>query len=79
MVLSGIQPKALLQNDLFSVKQNRSRKNATDIMDKINKRIGSNTIQLAGSGLKKDWQARCTYSSPQYTTNWKQLAIAYAH
>ena len=76
IVLSGLQPRTLLQNDLF---QTEHQQKHSDILDKINNKLGSNTLQLAGSGLKKAWQARCTYSSPHYTTNWQQLAIAYAY
>lgn len=78
IVLSDLQSKTLSQEDLFETPLQQQPNNSAGIIDKINQKMGGNTIQLAGSGLKKNWQARCTYSSPQYTTNWKQLAVAYA-
>jgi len=47
-----------------------------DTLDRINRRMGSGTLQLLGEGVQKGWSMRRENVSPRYTTEWAELAIA---
>ncbi|NLO12225.1 MAG: DUF4113 domain-containing protein, partial [Candidatus Cloacimonetes bacterium] len=49
------------------------RKILMDIMDKINRQSGRDTLFYASSGIQRDWQMRRARLSPAYTTRWKDL------
>ena len=45
-------------------------------LDRINRRMGSGTLQLLGEGVRKSWAMRRGNRSQRYTTEWDELAIA---
>ena len=45
-------------------------------LDRINRRMGSGTMQLLGAGVSKSWSMRRGNMSQRYTTEWDELAIA---
>jgi DNA polymerase V len=45
-------------------------------LDRINRRMGSGTMQLLGEGVRKDWAMRRANVSQRYTTEWNELAVA---
>ena len=49
------------------------RKQLMDIVDKLNRKHGQDTLFYASSGIKKDWQMRRAKLSPFYTTRWSDL------
>jgi DNA polymerase V len=44
-------------------------------LDRINRRMGSGTLQLAGEGISKGWAMRRGNMSGRYTTEWDELAV----
>lgn len=52
----------------------RSEKLMT-VMDKINKVHGKGTLFVASQGVSKPWYMRQQFTSPQYTTRWRELPI----
>jgi len=42
-------------------------------MDRLNKTHGRDTLYVASSGVKKEWQMRRTKLSPRYTTSWNDI------
>jgi len=54
------------------------QKSATlmDTLDRINRRMGSGTMQLLGEGTRKSWAMRRGNASQRYTTEWDELAVA---
>jgi DNA polymerase V len=46
-----------------------------DTLDRINRRMGSGTMQLLGEGVRKSWAMRRENVSQRYTTEWDELAI----
>lgn len=46
------------------------------ILDQINRRMGSGTMQLLGEGVRKSWAMRRGNVSQRYTTEWDELAVA---
>jgi DNA polymerase V len=47
-----------------------------DTLDRINRRMGSGTMQLLGEGVRKNWGMRRDSMSQHYTTEWNELAVA---
>ncbi len=47
-------------------------------LDQTNQKYGRGALFLAGEGTKKTWQIKAEYKTPQYTTNWDELAIVHA-
>jgi len=45
-------------------------------LDRINRRMGSGTVQLLGEGVSKSWSMRRGNMSQRYTTEWDELAVA---
>jgi DNA polymerase V len=75
IMLTGLQPAAAIQEDLFS---GYGRPRATRLMaalDTINKTYGMNTATFAGAGIKQSWRMQTAQKSPRYTTSWRELAI----
>ena len=44
-------------------------------LDRINRRMGSGTVQLLGEGVRKNWSMRRGNMSQRYTTEWDELAV----
>ena len=47
-------------------------------LDRINRRMGSGTLKLAGEGVNKSWAMRRGNMSRRYTTEWEELALCKA-
>lgn len=78
IVLLDIIPDTYHQSDLFPdtlLKQNNAVMKA---MDNINRKYGKSTIHLASEGFQKAWLARSNRKSPNYMTQWDELAVAVA-
>jgi DNA polymerase V len=54
------------------------QKSATlmETLDRINRRMGSGTMQLLGEGVRQNWSTRRGNVSQRYTTEWDELAVA---
>ncbi|MDD2332487.1 MAG: DUF4113 domain-containing protein, partial [Candidatus Cloacimonetes bacterium] len=52
------------------------RKNLMQIVDRINKLNGRDTVFYASSGVKKNWEMRRARLSPKYTTRWSDIPKA---
>ena len=78
IILLDIVPETYYQADIF-IKMQPTKNNAVmETLDRINKKYGKSTIHLAAEGFKKEWLARSNKKSPNYTTQWNELAIAIA-
>ena len=78
IILLDIVPETYYQADIFAINQ-PSRNNAVmETLDRINQKYGKSTIHLAAEGFKKEWLARSNKRSPNYTTQWDELAVAKA-
>ncbi|MDD3536143.1 MAG: Y-family DNA polymerase [Candidatus Cloacimonetes bacterium] len=42
-------------------------------MDSLNSTYGADTLFLASSGVKQEWQMKRSKLSPRYTTNWQEI------
>ncbi|WP_319558474.1 Y-family DNA polymerase [Thiomicrorhabdus sp.] len=78
VVLSDIEPWGTEQFDLFSPPEDLAAEqkstNLMQLMDRINRHNGQNSLQLGSSGLlNNSWKMRRNLMSPRYTTQWGEL------
>ncbi|MBN1900159.1 DUF4113 domain-containing protein, partial [Candidatus Sumerlaeota bacterium] len=50
-------------------------KTLMQLVDRINKKLGANTIRFAAEGMKKEWRMRRRLLSPRYTTQWSEIPV----
>lgn len=80
VMLLGLYCADQTQADLFCAGSDRVRsRSLMQLMDRLNHSYGSNTIRLAGAGLRPRWTMRSLQRSPNYTTAWNELAQAQAN
>jgi DNA polymerase V len=75
--LSDIAPRTSVQIDLFTEARpaNRSQ-NLMGTIDRINAKMGRDSIKLASEGINYAWKMRSSRKSPNYTTSWDELINA---
>ena len=78
VMLGEIHPMNALQTDLFASMDDPKRLRLMGLLDSINKRQGSGTLQMASTQLSAAWHMRAENRSPRYTTCWEELPVAYA-
>ncbi|KTC64538.1 UmuC (plasmid) [Legionella adelaidensis] len=82
VLLSDLIDKRFEQKDLFQQPSNSHLQHGDKLMaliDGINKKYGPRTLRLAAEGLNKEWSMKRQLKSPNYTTQWTELPIVYAH
>ncbi len=78
VMLTGFVPFDRSQLPLFDTENRIKMAKITEIIDKINKEMGADTLFYASSGIDKQWQMHRDMKSPHYTTNWDDLPIVSA-
>lgn len=74
VMLGELVPATGVQTDLFSHEQISNKSDDLMIaMDKINRKMGKESIKLASEGFKRPWKMRQENKSPSYTTSWNDL------
>ena len=76
VMLGELVPAAGVQTDLFSQTQLSSK--SADLMiamDKINRKMGKESIKLASEGFKRPWKMKQENKSPSYTTMWEDIPV----
>lgn len=79
--LGGIIPQSQRQLSLFSQENLKERNKRTELMatlDKVNRRLGNNTLQVASQGTTKTWKMNQSFISPHYTTRWQEIPVVKA-
>lgn len=77
IMLSELVPAEGIQTDLFSQTQTSLKSDELMItMDKINRKMGKESIKLASEGFKRPWKMQQENKSPSYTTNWDEIVAA---
>ena len=76
VILTGIIPAVSAQRTLFDDVAAQQKSTALmETLDRINRRMGSGTMQLLGEGVRKNWAMRRSNVSQCYTTEWDELAV----
>lgn len=78
VMLTGLQPAAATQADLFAGDHQSRNAGLMKAMDAINKTYGTDTVTFAGAGIEQPWRMQSMRKSPRYTTCWHELALASA-
>lgn len=74
VMLSELVPAVGLQTDLFSqVQVSPKSKALMAAMDKINRKMGNESIKLASEGFTRPWKMKQENKSPSYTTKWEEI------
>jgi DNA polymerase V len=78
-MLSGITPEELVPGHLFSAPgaYERAARLAREV-DRLNDRLGRDTLRVAATGTARGWAARRENRSPAYTTRWSELPVVSA-
>ena len=74
--LSDIRPTSVTQADLFgafSRAEYERKRHLMLVIDRINERLGHDTIGFLAQGITRDWQARQKHLSKRFTTQWTEL------
>ncbi|MCD4787405.1 MAG: Y-family DNA polymerase [Desulfobacterales bacterium] len=75
VMFKHLNPENQIQADLFNYKDFKRSKKLMQTLDNINKKMGSDTLKYAATGLTNNqrWKTVFKRRSPSYTTNWDQL------
>jgi len=75
VMFKHLNPENQIQADLFHYKDFKRSKKLMQTLDNINKKMGSDTLKYAATGLSNNqrWKTVFKRRSPSYTTNWDQL------
>ncbi len=76
IILLDIVPETFHQTDIFTANTPKRNGTVMQTLDNINRKYGKSTIHLAAEGFNKEWLARSNKKSPNYTTQWNELAVA---
>lgn len=81
IMLVELSPLGQRQAGLFSPAMGRDESRSRMLMntvDRINQKMGSGTLRLAGEGVVQDWRMKAARKSSCYTTHWEGIAKAMA-
>lgn len=74
VMLGELVPAQGVQTDLFSKSQTSNKSEGLmTAMDKINRKMGKESIKLASEGFTRPWIMRQENKSPSYTSNWDEI------
>ncbi|MES2579422.1 MAG: Y-family DNA polymerase [Pseudomonadota bacterium] len=74
VMLSELVPSEGVQTDLFSeVQVSPKSKALMAAMDKINRKMGKESVKLASEGFARPWKMKQENKSPCYTTKWEDI------
>ncbi|MGI9289791.1 MAG: Y-family DNA polymerase [Gammaproteobacteria bacterium] len=65
------------QFDLLHPGQPARAEQLMRVIDKVNRCEGKGSVFLASQGIRKAWYMRQQYTSPQYTTKWRDIPVAH--
>jgi len=78
VLLMGLHSKGVTQSCLFDEPANHAKsENLMQVMDAINRKMGSGSLRIAASGTQQRWAMRRDQMSPNYTTDWNELPVAW--
>lgn len=80
VMLTALCPANQVPADLFSgfdEPDTQKAKNLMATLDEINAKMGRGIVRSAGEGTQKPWAMRSSNKSKAFTTDWKQLAVAF--
>ena len=73
--LLDIRDRQFYQSDLFHIEQPPQRDQLMQVLDKINRRYGRDTLTFGAEGLRGRWTMKQEFLSPAYTSSWLDLPV----
>ncbi|MDT7604052.1 MAG: polymerase [Acidobacteriota bacterium] len=73
VMLFGLSRANAAQGGLFDTVDRARAARLMQTLDRINARMGAETLRYAAAGLKREWRMLCERRSPCYTTSWDEL------
>ena len=73
IMLMDLIPASLEQKHLFVDSDPRPSNHLMDLVDRINRDHGPDTLFFGAQGVNREWKMRCGSRSPRYTTQWNEL------
>ncbi len=75
VLFSNLSRAGQVQLDLFDTSDRERSRRLMGALDKINTRMGSDSVRYAAVGLsgQQQWKGACNHRSQAYTTDWNQL------
>ncbi|MDX2270419.1 MAG: Y-family DNA polymerase [Cyanobacteriota bacterium] len=73
VTMMGLVPRDGIQGSLFDTAAREGSQRLMATIDRINRRFGSGTIQVAAAGMQRGWEMRRELRSPCFTTCWGEL------
>src|SRR3990172_527276 len=71
IIAASARPRTLFED----VAAQQKSTSLMSTLDRINRRMGSGTMQLLGEGVRKSWAMRRGNMSQRYTTEWNELMV----
>jgi DNA polymerase V len=75
IMLLDLIPASLEQKHLFVNFDHRPGDHLMELVDRINKDHGPDTLFFGAQGVTREWKMRCGLRSPRYTTQWDELLM----
>lgn len=80
VLLMGLHPKGAMQISLFDEPESHAKSdNLMQVMDAINRKMGKGSLTTLASGGVHRWAMRREKMSPNFTTDWDELPVAFSN
>jgi len=76
--LTELSSEATAQLTLLGAKPNSPVARLDALVDKVNRRYGTNTVRYGSMGFQQQWRMRQNRKSQAFTTRWEKLLVARA-
>jgi DNA polymerase V len=73
VVLLDLHPAAAVPEGLFDKRDDSRRVTLMRTVDRLNLRLGRDTVSFSAAGRRRPWKLRREFLSPCYTTAWDEL------
>lgn len=73
VILSDIIPEDQVQMNIFDQVDRKKHRNLFKVVDRINERMGRDSVRLAAQGKERKWKLKQEKLSKRYTTRWNDI------
>jgi len=75
VMVTGLVLKDAVQMSLFEERDQAQQTQLQSVVDKLNKKLGQNTVRYASMGMDQTWKMRQLRKSQCFTTHWDDLLL----
>lgn len=73
VLLTALVPLGTVQAGLFDQEDRPRQQRLNAVIDRLNAKLGSDTVRLGAVGTGRGWKSKAEHRSPAYTTKWDEL------